>query len=210
MIVISQRFTKSRIWDVCRQYGCTTFSLLGGMMSGIFNEPPRRDDAANPVRVVISAGTPRAIWEDFEERFDVSILEWYGAIEGGLAYKPVGVGPIESFGKPIPGVMQMKVADEDANEVPPGQTGELISRMAIQSKNKVDYYKKPEASAEKMRAAGSTPATSYTGTRTAGSSSATARVALCVVKATSSNPPWLKESSANCPKCWKYVSMGFL
>ncbi len=150
-IVISQRFTKSRIWDVCRQYGCTTFSLLGGMMSGIFNEPPRRDDAANPVRVVISAGTPLAIWEEFEERFSVKILEWYGAIEGGLAYKPVDVGPIGSFGKPIPGMLKMKVVDEEDNEVPAGSTGELVSRMALRSANKVDYYKKPDASAEKMR-----------------------------------------------------------
>jgi len=147
--VISQRFTKSRIWDICRRYGCTTFSLLGGMMSGIYNEPPKPDDADNPVRVVISAGTPRAIWEDFERRFGVDILEWYGAIEGGLAYKPVGEGPIGSFGRPIPGLIEMKVVDEEDNEVPPGVTGELICRMLTQTS--VDYYKKPEASAEKMR-----------------------------------------------------------
>jgi crotonobetaine/carnitine-CoA ligase len=147
--VISQRFTKSRIWDICRRYGCTTFSLLGGMMSGIYNEPPRPDDADNPVRKVISAGTPRAIWEDFERRFDVKILEWYGAIEGGFAYKPIGEGPVGSFGKPLAGLVEMKVVDENDNEVPPGVTGELICRMLTQSK--VDYYKKPEASAEKMR-----------------------------------------------------------
>ena len=147
--VISQRFTKSRIWDICRQFGCTTFSLLGGMMSGIYNEPPRPDDADNPVRKVISAGTPRAIWEDFERRFNVRILEWYGAIEGGLAYKPIGEGPIGSFGKPIPGLVQMKVVDENDNEVPPGVTGELICRMLTQTK--VDYYKNPKASEEKTR-----------------------------------------------------------
>ncbi len=55
--VIGQRFSKSRIWDICRKYGCTSFSLLGGMMAGIYNEPPRPDDADNPVKVVISAGT---------------------------------------------------------------------------------------------------------------------------------------------------------
>ena len=147
--VISQRFTKSRIWDVCRKHGCTTFSLLGGMMSGIYNEPPRSDDAENPVRKVISAGTPRAIWEDFERRFGVRILEWYGAIEGGFAYKPVDRGPVGSFGKPIKGLVEMKVVDEEDNEVPPGVTGELVSRMLTQTK--VDYYKKPEASEEKTR-----------------------------------------------------------
>jgi crotonobetaine/carnitine-CoA ligase len=32
--VISRKFTKSRIWDVCRKHGCTTFSLLGGNDDG--------------------------------------------------------------------------------------------------------------------------------------------------------------------------------
>jgi acyl-CoA synthetase (AMP-forming)/AMP-acid ligase II len=145
--VISQRFTKSGIWDVCRKHGCTTFSLLGGMMSGIFNESHRPDDGDNPVRMVISAGTPRAIWEDFERRFRVQILEWYGAIEGGFAYKPIGKGPVGSFGKPLPGLVEMKVVDETDNEVLPGAIGELISRMLTGTS--VEYYKKPEASAEK-------------------------------------------------------------
>ena len=64
--VISIKFTKSRIWDICRKYGCTTFSLLGGMMMGIYSEPPKPDDAENPVRLVLSAGTPHAIWEDLK------------------------------------------------------------------------------------------------------------------------------------------------
>ncbi|MEW6552697.1 MAG: AMP-binding protein [Actinomycetota bacterium] len=145
--VIGQRFTKSGIWDVCRKHGCTTFSLLGGMMSGIHNEPRRPDDADNPVRMVISAGTPRAIWEEFERRFGVQILEWYGAIEGGFAYKPIGKGPVGSFGKPLPGLVEMKVVDEEDNEVPPGVVGELVSRMLTGTS--VEYYKKPEASAEK-------------------------------------------------------------
>lgn len=148
-VVISQRFTKSRIWDVCRNHGCTTFSLLGGMMSGIYNEPAKPNDADNPVRLVISAGTPCTIWEDFERRFGVKILEWYGTIEGGLAFNPVGVGPVGSFGKPIGGIIEMKVVDEEDNEVPPGVPGELISHMV--TGDEVEYYKKPEASGKKTR-----------------------------------------------------------
>ena len=33
--VFSQKFTKSRIWDICRNYGCTSFSLLGSMAMGL-------------------------------------------------------------------------------------------------------------------------------------------------------------------------------
>jgi acyl-CoA synthetase (AMP-forming)/AMP-acid ligase II len=150
LAVISQRFTKSRIWDICRKYGCTTFSLLGGMMSGIYNEPPKPDDADNPVEVVISAGTPVAIWEDFEKRFDVKILEWYGAVEGGFAYRPIGEGPIGSFGKPLEGLMESKIVDSEDNEVPPGVTGELLMR-AKAAKPEVEYHGKPEDSEAKTR-----------------------------------------------------------
>lgn len=148
--VFSPRFTKSRIWDICRKYGCTSFSLLGGMAAGIHNEPERPDDGDNPVNMVISAGTPASIWEAFEERFNVKILEWYGAVEGGFAYKPPGKGPVGSFGKPVPGIMEFKVVDENDNEVPPGVTGELISRM-IKGETKVDYLGLPEASDEKTK-----------------------------------------------------------
>ena len=119
-------------------------------MSGIHNEPEKPDDADNPVKVVLSAGTPAAIWEGFEERFDVKILEWYGSVEGGFAYKPVGKGPIGSFGKPVPGIMEFKIVDNEDKEVPTGRTGELISRL-IKGETKVDYLGLPEASEAKTR-----------------------------------------------------------
>jgi acyl-coenzyme A synthetase/AMP-(fatty) acid ligase len=148
--VLSERFTKSRIWDICREYGCTTFSLLGGMMSAIYNEPPRPDDVDNPVRRVISAGTPRAIWEAFEKRFNLKIHEWYGAVEGGLAHNPPGSAPVGSFGKPIEMFMEMKVVDENDDECPPNVPGELISRMKG-GKTEVQYLGKEKESKEKTR-----------------------------------------------------------
>ncbi|MFP4477008.1 MAG: AMP-binding protein [Desulfatibacillaceae bacterium] len=148
--VVGEKFTKSRIWDICRKYGCTSFSLLGGMMSGIYNEPPKPDDADNPVRKVISAGTPRAIWEDFEKRFDVKIHEWYGAVEGGLAHNPPGFGPVGSFGKPPEGLLEMRVVDDNDQPCPPNVRGELVSRM-VSGETKVDYYGKEKESREKTR-----------------------------------------------------------
>jgi len=147
--VFSRRFTKSKLWDVCRAHGATTFSLLGGMATAVYSEPPRPDDANNPVRFVVSAGMPAAIWEDFERRFDVSVLEWYGAVEGGLAIKPVGEGPVGSFGRPIPG-LEMKVLDDHDVECPPGVVGEICSRPAGGSAE-VTYHDNPEASAAKTR-----------------------------------------------------------
>jgi len=148
--VISRRFTKSRIWDICRAHGCTTFSLLGGMMMGIFSEPVKPDDGDNPVRVVLSAGTPRPIWEAFEKRFNTKIHEWYGAVEGGFAQNPPGVGPLGSFGNIAGGLFEMKIVREDDAECEPGEVGELISR-APEGETKVEYHGNKEASDAKTR-----------------------------------------------------------
>lgn len=148
--VISRKFTKSRLWDICRKHGCTTFSLLGGMMMGIYSEPRKANDADNPVRKVLSAGTPRSIWEDFEKRFDVKIHEWYGAVEGGFAHNPPGEGPIGSFGKPIEGIMETKILRDDETECVPGEIGELVVAQK-QGKVEVEYLGKKDASAEKTR-----------------------------------------------------------
>jgi crotonobetaine/carnitine-CoA ligase len=149
--VYSRRFTKSKLWDVCRRFRCTTFSLVGGMATAIYSEPARDDDAQNPVRVVVSGGMPTAIWEAFEQRFGVRILEFYGAMDGGgMAYKPVGEGPIGSLGKPMPGI-EMKALDEHGNECPPGVVGELCCRPAGGGEATVEYFGNPDASAKKIR-----------------------------------------------------------
>jgi len=149
--IFSRRFTKSKLFDVCRAYGATTFSQLGGMATAIYSEPERPNDADNPVRLLVSAGMPRAIWEAFEKRFGLDVYEWYGAVEGGFCFKPVGQGPVGSFGKPGPG-LDMKILDENDEECPPGVVGEICSRPANrEEKPEVEYYDNPKASAEKTR-----------------------------------------------------------
>ena len=149
-VVLSRRFTKSRLWDITRRYGCTTFTLLGGMTTAIYSEPRRPDDADNPVRLVVSAGMPAAIWEDFERRFGVDIVEFYGAAEGGLTVNPVGAGPVGSIGKCVP-TLKYRIVDDEGRDCAPGVPGELLFRHANGAPFKVEYFGNPEASAAKCR-----------------------------------------------------------
>lgn len=147
-VVFSRKFTKSRLWDITRKYGCTLFNLLGGMATAVYSEPERDNDADNPVRMVLSAGMPQAIWRNFEQRFDVKIFEMYGAIEGGMALNPPGVGPVGSFGKAPPN-LEIRIVDDQGRECAPGEMGELISRPADGSQVKVEYFRNPGASQKK-------------------------------------------------------------
>jgi crotonobetaine/carnitine-CoA ligase len=147
--VISLKFTKSRLWDITRHYGCTFFNLLGGMTTAIYAEPARNDDTDNPVRMILSAGMPAAIWEDFAQRFGVKLFEFYGAAEGGLSFNPTGAGPVGSCGKAPPS-MQLAILDEDGNPVSPGTAGEICFREADGSCPQLTYFKNPEATAKKI------------------------------------------------------------
>jgi crotonobetaine/carnitine-CoA ligase len=150
--VLSRRFSKSRLWDITRKYGCTSFTLLGGMTTAIYAEPPKPSDAENPVRSIISAGMPAAIWNEFRKRFDVELLEFYGAAEGGLTANPPGVGPVGSIGKPIPTLVH-RIVDDDGNDVPRDANGERTGELLFMHKDgtpfKVEYYRNPVASAQK-------------------------------------------------------------
>lgn len=148
--VFSRRFTKTRLWDICIDHKVTTWSNLGGIATAIYSEPGSAKDRAHAVRLVVSAGMPREIWRAFEERFGVDVLEWYGTMEGGFAYNPVGVGPLGSFGKPPEGLLDMDVVDEEGRSVPADVVGELVTRPAGAAARLV-YFKNSEASARKVR-----------------------------------------------------------
>jgi acyl-coenzyme A synthetase/AMP-(fatty) acid ligase len=147
--VFSRWFTKRRLWDVCIRFGCTTWSNLGGIATAVYGEPPHPHDRAHRVRLVHSAGMPPELWEPFERRFGVRILEWYGTMEGGFAYNPPGVGPRGSFGKPPP-IFEMDVFDESDRPALPRQLGELVVRPRG-GEARVEYFGNPEASAGKTR-----------------------------------------------------------
>lgn len=148
--VISTKFTKTRLWDITRRYGCTTFNLLGGMIPEIYAMPEKSDDADNPVRVVQSAGMPAHLWEKFEKRFGLQLTEVYGATEGGAMRNPPGTGPVGSIGKPISGWVA-EILDDHGAVCAANVEGEICFRKEDNSPIIVQYYKNTKASSDKVR-----------------------------------------------------------
>ena len=79
------RFSASRFWDTCRAKGVTAFNYQGALLLMLFKQPPRDDDADNPVRVGFGAPCPADLWEPFEERFGVRLVDVYGMTEIAIA-----------------------------------------------------------------------------------------------------------------------------
>lgn len=150
-VALSRRFSASRFWDEVRHYKATTFNALGAMIPILLKQPPRPDDADNPVRVVLSAATPAWAWEEFEKRFNLTIWEGYGAVDGGgFSLINPGNAPKGSMGKPPPGV-EAGIFDDDGNELRPGEVGNLVFKVDNPEARRVEYFKNEEASAAKFR-----------------------------------------------------------
>ncbi|HEX7873371.1 MAG TPA: AMP-binding protein [Sphingobium sp.] len=149
--VISRKFTKTRLWDICRAYGCTVFTLLGGMIPEIFSVPERPDDHDNPVRLIIASGMPADLWRAYEHRFGVVITEVYGSTEArGVLINLKSSGPAGSMGKPPQGICA-EILDEDGNPCPPDVPGELCFRLETGPHEQVEYFRNQQASADKVR-----------------------------------------------------------
>lgn len=146
--VLARRFSASRFWADIRQYNVTITSFLGAMIPILLKQPQREDDGENPLRAGISAGTPAESWKQFEKRFRVKLLELYGTSEGGSLRNTEG--RVGSMGRPIPSNLA-RVVDENDQEVPPYQVGELVFKFMDSSFKLPEYYKMPEATAEKTR-----------------------------------------------------------
>ena len=84
-LVMEDRFSASRFWDTCRTKGVTAFNYQGALLLMLYKQPPRDDDADNPVRVGFGAPCPADLWEPFEERFGVRLVDVYGMTEIAIA-----------------------------------------------------------------------------------------------------------------------------
>ncbi|MBW1846405.1 MAG: AMP-binding protein [Deltaproteobacteria bacterium] len=148
---LDRKFSASRFWDRVRHYRATQFNAIGAMIPILMKQPEKENDADNPVRLVQSAACPESLWEKFEKRFNVTIWEGYGAVDGGgVSVSNAGDAPPGSVGKPAPNIV-WKLVDDDGNEVPQGEIGELISEVTDKKTGGVEYYKNPEASAKKVQ-----------------------------------------------------------
>jgi crotonobetaine/carnitine-CoA ligase len=147
-VVLEERFSASRFWDICREHGVTYVPLVGVMATYVLAQPPRADDADNPVQR-IALGTTIPEVETFRARFAVPDLSVsYGLTEAG----GVLIGPAESEGCGyLREDFEARLVDEDDNEVPHGEVGELVLRGREPWTTMAGYYNRPEETVAKWR-----------------------------------------------------------
>ena len=149
--VINRRFSASRFWDICRREGVTAFNGQGEMLRILLKQPESDADRDNTVRVVVGAAAATDLVEQFEQRYDLAVLDAYGMTETGptiaASWEARRAG---AAGLPTPWY-EAKVVDADDVEVAPGVTGEIVVRPKLPFVMMERYWGNDAATLDSMR-----------------------------------------------------------
>ena len=147
-MVLTDKFSASSYWDEIRHYGCTYSLCIGSVTPILYKADPKPDDANNPLRVMLGSPTPKEIFEDFEQRFGVRIVEFYGSSEIGTpTMNQVWNRKVASCGRLNPDYV-VKIVNDDGLEVGVNIPGEIIVRPLKPYSMMLEYYKMPEKTVE--------------------------------------------------------------
>jgi len=145
-MILARKYSPSKYMELVRNYGVTCSLALRAIL--IYMQPESPLDGVNRLRYVHIFGFPSHLHKKFEERFKVIAREGYGMTEIGSCMRV----PIEdahmtgsgSVGQPVP-YREVRIVDEQGNDVPRGEVGELWVQGPGILKG---YYKKPKETAE--------------------------------------------------------------
>jgi crotonobetaine/carnitine-CoA ligase len=150
-MVLAPRFSASRFFDDLRAHDATVFNYIGAMLTMLYKQPERPDDAENPARLTVGGAAPAELWNDFEKRFGLEIMEIYGLTETatfclGSPPDDIRVGRI---GKPV-SWSEVRIEAEDGSEAADDESGEIVIRSKRPQTIFLGYFKNEEATEKAM------------------------------------------------------------
>jgi long-chain acyl-CoA synthetase len=151
-VVLVPRFEPDTVLKAIQDAGVTVFTGVPTMYQYLLRHPDLDEYDTSSLRLGVSGGAamPLEVLKAVEERFGIVILEGYGLSETSPTTcfnRSTGQRKTGSIGLPIWGT-EARVVNEEDEEVPRGERGELVVKGHNVMKG---YYKNPKATEEAMR-----------------------------------------------------------
>jgi long-chain acyl-CoA synthetase len=136
-VTMLPRFDPEKALEIIERDKVTVFQGVPTMYNAMLHANAADTVDASCLRLCMSGGAaiPVELIRGFEDKFGCAILEGYGLSE---------TSPVASFNHPD---KEMQVWDDDGNEVPQGEVGEIVIRGHNVMKG---YWERPEANEESI------------------------------------------------------------
>lgn len=151
-LALSRRFSASNFWKEIHHHKATIFNYIGSILTVLYKQPISEYEKNNTVTKTFGGAAPKEIWADFEERFDLSIIEGFGLTETAtvcLCNPPDDIR-LGSIGKPLPNV-EVKIFDDNDQEAAADTEGEIVVKELTPNTIFKEYYKMLDKTEEAMR-----------------------------------------------------------
>ena len=153
-VAVMPRFSASRFFEQAREYECTLAALFGAPLRMLLNQPERPADNAHSLRNLTFAQNLTAEqYDQWHSRFSCPLQQIWGMTEtcGLPIMSPLsGKRNLLAMGRPVLGY-EIKLVDDDGQEVAPGQQGQLTVRGTPGRSVMLGYLKNPQATGETLR-----------------------------------------------------------
>ena len=148
---IDPAFSVHDFWDRLRHYGATQTMTLGAMHMFLWKQPPRDDDADNPLRMANMVPMPEPLMQPFCERFGIEgNLQGFGQSEVMLLlsrkdtparqWKPNALGELSAG-------IELKMVNADGVTAAAVEVGEFCVRQTEPHQIFNGYFENPEVEA---------------------------------------------------------------
>ena len=150
-VVVSGKFSLERFWSEVREHRCTCTFLLGAMANWLYRQPARDDDHDNPMQRLLVVPLLTEI-EDFKQRFGVKVSTTWGSTEINVPTRSsFTLANNKTCGWVTEDRYEVRIVDENDQELPPGQAGEAVVRSKEPWILMAGYWNNPEATARAWR-----------------------------------------------------------
>jgi crotonobetaine/carnitine-CoA ligase len=149
--VLPDAFSVSRFWSTVRRHRASCAFLLGAMANLLYREPATPDDALNSLqRILIVPLIPEVA--AFKERFGCRVSTTWGGTEMNCPTRSGFTLPNnKTCGRVDERLYEVRVVDENDNELPPGVPGEAVVRPKIPWIVMAGYWNRPDSTVNAWR-----------------------------------------------------------
>lgn len=156
-LIIVEKYSATRFMKQIRHYKATVIQCVAMMLRTLLLQPVDPEEKNHCVREVLYfIPITDAEKEEFEQRFNMRIMNTYGSTESigwAITDPPVGARNWPSVGRAGLGY-KARICDMEDNELPPGEVGEIQIKGERGRSVMLEYYNNPEATENTFNADG--------------------------------------------------------
>ena len=150
-VTFEKRFSASDFYAALARSQATCTYVLGAMVPILLARERSPDERGHKVRRALAPGVPARFHAEFTERTGITLIDGWGSTETNFVLGTTADKQRPGLMGPVYDGFQARIADENGNDLPDGEAGELVVRADAPLAFATGYFGAPNKTAEAWR-----------------------------------------------------------